>query len=55
MPTKIKELNNLKDGDRERCSTCNPSKKRIRENQVWAFVQRTGLYPWKVKEVVDAN
>lgn len=48
MTTKVKELDNLKEGDRTRCPICSPSSKRVREDQVWAFAQANpGVNPWK--------
>lgn len=46
MPTKVKELNNLKEGDRHNCVLCCPSKRMVPEDKVWEFANRTGLYPW---------
>jgi hypothetical protein len=48
MGTKVKELDNLKDGPREGCSICNPSQRMVREDQVWSFVQANpGVNPWR--------
>ena len=50
MSTKVKELDNLKEGDRNGCPICSPSSKRIREDQVWSFVQQNpGVDPWRAK------
>lgn len=37
MPTKVKELDNRKDGDRRQCNLCNPRKKKdeISANELW--------------------
>lgn len=35
MPTKVKELDNSKDGDKNACPICNPNPKRVREDQIW--------------------
>ena len=48
MATKVKELDNLKEGDRNNCVICNPSKRLVREDQVWAFSQANpGVEVWK--------
>ena len=44
MGTKVKELDNSKNGDRGACPLCNPpnNKKRVTASQVWAATQKFG-------------
>ena len=43
MGTKVKELDNSKQGDRGACVICNPPKKgRVTASQVWAATQKFG-------------
>jgi len=40
MPTKVKELNNRKEGDRRQCPICNPpdpKRGRISMSKLWAW------------------
>jgi hypothetical protein len=50
MPTKVAELRQDHRGDRSQCVLCNPREDRIREDQIWAFIQRQpepGVSPWR--------
>jgi hypothetical protein len=48
MPTKVTELRQDHRGDRSQCPLCSPSRDRVREDQVWAFVQaHPGTNPWR--------
>lgn len=48
MPTKVRELDNSRDGERLSCPICNPSKRLVREDQVWAFAQANpGVEVWR--------
>ena len=44
MGTKVKELDNSKNGDRGACPLCNPPdpKKKVTASQVWAATQKFG-------------
>ncbi len=44
MGSKVKELDNRRDGDRNACPTCNPPnlKKRVTASQVWAATSKFG-------------
>lgn len=47
MPTKVEELRQDHRGDRAQCVLCNPRRDRVREDQVWAFVQANPFVnPW---------
>lgn len=50
MPTKVKELDNRKDGDRGACRICSPldPTKRVSEDKVWAFAKANpNVRVWK--------
>lgn len=50
MPTKVEELRQDHRGERSQCVLCNPRRDRVREDQVWAFIQAQpalGVNPWR--------
>ncbi len=45
--TKVKELRQDERGDRRQCVLCSPRSDRVREDQVWSFLQANpGVNPW---------
>lgn len=48
MPTKVKELDNRKDGDRNACPICNPNPKRVTMDRLWHWSLRNpGKKPFR--------
>jgi len=48
MPTKVQELRQDHRGDRSQCVLCSPQHDRVREDQIWAFIQaHPGQDPWR--------
>lgn len=48
MGTKVKELDNRKQGDRSQCNTCNPRSDVVPHWKVWSFsLANPGVNPFK--------